>query len=89
MQQTQIDEILDIVAAKAAIERARLTPEANLSDLNITSLDMVEVIFALEDKLGIEMPFNANTNAGEFKTLGDIITVVEKQLDRKAAQAKG
>lgn len=82
---SQIDEILDIVAEKAMVDRSKLTPEAKLSDLNISSLDMVEVIFALEDKLGIEMPFNANTNTQEFKTLGDVIAAVEKQLLQKNA----
>jgi len=80
---SQIDEILDIVAEKAMVDRTKLVPEAKLSDLNISSLDMVEVIFALEDKLGIEMPFNANTNAEEFQTLGDVIKAVEKQLAAK------
>lgn len=80
---SQIDEILDIVAQKAMVDRRTLTPETKLSELSITSLDMVEVIFALEDKLGIEMPFNANTGAHDFRTLGDVIAAVEKQLSAK------
>ncbi len=84
---TQIDEILDIVAAKAMVDRSLLKPEAKLADLNISSLDMVEVIFALEDKLGIEMPFNANTNAQEFQTLGDVIAAAQKELATKDAAA--
>ncbi|MDP9127893.1 MAG: acyl carrier protein [Pseudomonadota bacterium] len=84
---SQIDEILDIVAQKALIDRSKLAPEAKLSDLNVTSLDMVDVIFALEDKFGIQLPFNANTNAGEFETVGDVIKVVEKQLALKTGKA--
>ncbi len=80
---SQLDEILDIVAQKAMVDRDKLSPDAKLSDLNISSLDMVEVIFALEDKLGIEMPFNANTSAQEFQTLGDVIATVQKQLAAK------
>lgn len=83
---TQVDAILDIVAEKAMVDRSTLVPEAKLTDLNISSLDMVEVIFALEDKLGIEMPFNANTNAEEFKTLGDVIAAVEKQVAAKGGK---
>ena len=83
MTKVNIDEILDIVAAKAMVDRARLTPEANLADLNVSSLDMVEVIFALEDKLGIQLPFNANTSAGEFQTVGDVIKAVEAQMTQK------
>jgi len=83
---SQIDDILDIVAEKAMVDRKTLVPEAKLSELNISSLDMVEIIFALEDKLGIEMPFNANTNAQEFQTLGDVIAAVEKQLAAKGGK---
>ena len=82
---SDIDEILDIVAKKAMIDRDRLTPEAKLSDLNVSSLDMVEVMFALEEKFGIELPFNANTSSHEFETVGDVIESVEKQLAQKAA----
>lgn len=84
---TQIDEILDVVAQKAMIDRSKLTPEAKLADLNVSSLDMVEVIFALEDKFGITLPFNANTNANEFETVGDVIALVEKQMADKNGKA--
>lgn len=84
MSQLPIDEILDVVAQKAMIDRSKLTPDAKLADLNVSSLDMVEVVFALEDKFGIELPFNANTNANEFETVGDVIKLVEKQLATKA-----
>lgn len=84
---SQIDEILDIVAQKALIDRSKLTPTAKLSDLNVSSLDMVEVVFALEDKFGIQLPFNANTDANEFETVGDVIALVEKQLAAKGAKA--
>jgi acyl carrier protein len=83
---SQFDEIVNIVAQKAQIDRSKLTREASLVDLQVSSLDMVDVIFTLEDKYGVELPFNANTNAGDFKTLGDLIDMVEKQL--AATQAK-
>jgi len=89
MPNPQIDEILDVVAQKALIDRSKLTPEAKLSDLNVSSLDMVEVMFALEDKFGIELPFNANTNANEFQTVSDVIALVEKQLAAKKTGANG
>jgi acyl carrier protein len=87
MSQSQIDEILDVVAQKAMIDRSKLTRDAKLTDLNVSSLDMVEVMFALEDKFGIELPFNANTNAAEFETVGDVIALVEKQMSAKTKAA--
>jgi acyl carrier protein len=83
MSADQINEILDIVAQKAMIDRSKLAPEAKLTDLNVSSLDMVEVIFALEDKFGIQLPFNANTSAADISTVGDVIKMVEKQLGEK------
>jgi acyl carrier protein len=83
MPSSRVDEILDIVAQKALIDRSKLTPEAKLADLNVSSLDMVEVIFALEDKFAIQLPFNANTSVGDFSTLGDVIALVENKLAGK------
>jgi acyl carrier protein len=80
-----IDQILDVVAAKTGIDRKRLVPEAKLAELDVSSLDMVEVMFALEEKFGIELPFNANTSAAEFDTVGDVIAGVEKQMAQKSA----
>jgi acyl carrier protein len=77
---SQIDAILDIVAQVSLVDRAILVLDAKVADLGITSLDMVEIIFALEEKFGIELPFNANTSAQGYRTLGDVIAVVEKTI---------
>lgn len=79
----QIDDILDIVAQKAMIDRAKLSPEAKLTDLQISSLDVVEIVFALEDKFQIQIPFNANSTSMEFQTVGEVIAVVEKLIQAK------
>jgi len=86
---SQIDDILDIVAQKALIDRSQLKAEVKLADLQVSSLDLVEVMFALEDKFGITLPFNANTDAANFQTLGDVIAMVEKQLAAKDKTANG
>ena len=83
MPLSEIDEILDIVAQKASLDRSKLTTDAKLADLNVSSLDMVEVIFALEDKFSIQLPFNANTSGIDIRTIGDVIAMVEKRLAMK------
>ncbi len=80
MPQISVDEILDVVAQKALIDRTQLTPETKLADLNISSLDMVDVIFELEDRFGVQLPFNANQSSASLQTLGDVIALVRKQL---------
>jgi acyl carrier protein len=47
------DEILDVIAKEALIEKGKLTPEATLESLGIASLDIISIVFALEDRFGI------------------------------------
>ena len=77
------NDILDIIAAKAMVPRDKLALEAKLTDLSISSLDVVEIVFALEDKFNVELPFNANAQNQEFETLGQVVALVEKQVARK------
>lgn len=77
-------EIMDIIAEKTSVERSKLTREARMDDLEIESLDIVEIIFAIEEKYDIEVPYNANANNEEFETVGDVIAAVEKVVTAKA-----
>jgi acyl carrier protein len=49
------DEVLDIIAEEAKLDRAALTPEATLTDLAISSIDVVSVVFELEDRFGMQI----------------------------------
>ena len=49
------EEILSIMASEAGVDLALLKPEATLVDLDISSLDVVSVIFELEDRFGLEI----------------------------------
>lgn len=74
------NDIYDIIADKAAVDRAKLRREAKMADLEIESLDVVEIIFAIEEKFDIHVPYNANDSAPEFATVGDVIEAVEKLI---------
>ena len=76
------DQILDIIAEEAPIDRADLKPEATLEALNIASLDMISVMFALADKFGVIIEQN---DVAETKTLADFIAVVQAKSDPQAA----
>ena len=66
-------EILDIVAKETGVERARLVPDAAISDLDIPSLDLVQAIFALETRYNIEIPVASERSGAEFATVGDLV----------------
>ena len=50
------DTIFDIIAKESGIDRAKITPEATLKDLDIQSLDAVQILFEIEDHFKITMP---------------------------------
>ena len=77
-------EVLKIIAAKASTDPAELDLGAKLTDLNIASLDVVEIVFALEEKFDIEIPFNANKAQSEFETVGDVVRAVQTLVAEKA-----
>ncbi|MEL0022058.1 MAG: acyl carrier protein [Rickettsiales bacterium] len=77
-------DIFEIIAEKAAVERDKVVSEAKLQDLEIESLDVVEIIFAIEEKFDIHVPFNANDQELEFETVGDVVRAVQSLIDDNA-----
>ena len=49
------DDVLAIVASEAGVDAAALKPDATLANLDISSLDVVSVLFELEDRYGVEV----------------------------------
>jgi acyl carrier protein len=47
------DNVLDVIAEESLVERSALTSDATLESLGIQSLDIISIVFALEDKFGI------------------------------------
>ena len=50
------ETIFAIIAKEAGIEANKITLESTLKDLEIDSLDAVQIIFELEDKFKITLP---------------------------------
>ncbi len=75
-------DIIDIIAEKANVPADKITREATMDDLEIESLDVVEIVFALEEKFDIEIPYNANDQEREFSTVGDVIDAVQALVEK-------
>ena len=74
--------IFDIIAKTCSVERDRITLDATLKDLDVHSLDAVQVLFEIEDKFDIAVPEREDQySAG---TLRDLIDGVDKLLAAKA-----
>jgi acyl carrier protein len=67
------DDVLTIISEEVPIDRGLLDPAATLDSLNIASLDMISVMFALEDKFGLVIE---QEDVKDAKTLQDFLDVV-------------
>lgn len=85
MTDPRADEILDIVAAETGVSRERLVPDAELAGLDIPSLDMVQAIFAIEERFKVDIPVVSQQTGAEFTTVRGLVDHVLHTLDRVPA----
>ncbi|WQS19768.1 acyl carrier protein [Helicobacter pylori] len=72
------ETIQAVIAEQLKIDVSQVTPEAKfVKDLGVDSLDIVELIMALEERFGIEIP---DEQAEKFINVGDVMRYIEKQL---------
>ncbi len=70
--------LLEIIKTHAVGLTGELTRDTPIGDLGIDSFAVVEIIYEVEEKLGIEVPFNANENPmGDMKSVGDLVDAVK------------
>ena len=84
MTDSVADTIYDIIAKEAGIDRGKITAEATLKDLEIQSLDAVQILFEIEDHFKIAMP-DRDPNF-DTESVKGLVSTVEKLLADKAAQ---
>ncbi len=58
-----------------------------LTDLSIESLDLAMIVFDIEDTFGIEIPYNANEDVEDFKTVGSVVEKVKALVDGNSGSA--
>jgi acyl carrier protein len=79
-------EVKQIIAKQARVPIDQLTVDTRLETLGIESIDVIEIVFALEEKFGVTLPFNANESAvSEFETIGKVAEAVKSVVVAKAA----
>ncbi|MEQ8402327.1 MAG: phosphopantetheine-binding protein [Roseitalea porphyridii] len=83
------DEIFDktarIIADKIERDPSEITPETELSTIDIQSLELAEVIFDLEDEFDIEIELNAADAWEQLKTVGDVTSAVRDLVEKSSA----
>ena len=69
-----IEEVLrGIIAKQIHLDPSVITPESVLSELGVTSLDLVEIIMTIEDMYDVTIPVDAVEAWNNYKTVANLI----------------
>jgi acyl carrier protein len=68
------EKVKVIIKEKLNLDTAEITKESTFADLGADSLDIVELIMALEEEFGVEIP---DEDAEKIKTVGDAVKYIE------------
>lgn len=70
-------EVKDIIVEQLGVDEEKITLEASFTDdLGADSLDIVELVMALEEKFDTEVP---DEEAEKISTVGDLVDYIKNQ----------
>lgn len=73
-----IEKVIDILADFTTLEKDMITEKTSLvTDLGLSSLDVINVVVAFEDEFDIEIP---DQKIKELVMVGDIVEYLEKNI---------
>jgi acyl carrier protein len=78
------DELLALISQEAIIDRDKLTREATLGDLGISSLDVITTLFELEERYGVVIE---EGDMPQMTSLGEMLDFLLARLNAPAAAA--
>jgi acyl carrier protein len=76
-----LNDVKLIISKQVGVPFDHLSPQSRLETIGVESLDIIEIVFALEEKYKIAIPFNANDSHPAFETVGQVADAVKKLLD--------
>jgi acyl carrier protein len=71
------ERVAEIIAEQLGVSKEEVVPEASfIDDLGADSLDIVELVMAMEEEFDIEIP---DDDAEKIQTIGDAIAYVRER----------
>ena len=75
------EKMKKLIADRLEIEESKITLDSSFrQDLGADSLDTYELVYAIEEELGIAIP---DEKANEFNTVRDALDFIKSELDKK------
>ncbi|MFG1299833.1 acyl carrier protein [Xanthobacter sp. V3C-3] len=74
-------EILEVIAAEASIDPSIIAADTSVSDLGISSLDLIELIFKIEERFGVEIPAEGGPLENTDVKVFELLDAIEKIID--------
>lgn len=73
-------KVKEIIAKELEVDVKQLTPDAKfIEDLGADSLDIVELVMALEEEFGLDIP---DEDADKLKTVGDAMNYLQQHAGK-------
>ena len=76
---TTLERLRDLLARDFDIPAEKLVPEATLEDLGIDSLQMIEIVFSVEDEFKLKVDADAAEVRARVKTLSDLAGFIDER----------
>ena len=74
------EKVRDIIVEQLGVSPDEVVPEASfIDDLGADSLDIVELVMAIEEEFDLEIP---DEDAERMQTIGDAISYVEEKTTK-------
>ena len=72
------NKIIEIISEQMGVDKSEIARETSfINDLNADSLDIVELVMAMEETFDIEIP---DDDAEKIQTIGDAFSYVKDRL---------
>ncbi|MCS7149158.1 MAG: acyl carrier protein [Caldimicrobium sp.] len=72
------EKVIEIISQKLNLSKDQIKPEASfVDDLGADSLDLVELVMAMEEAFGMEVP---DEDAEKLRTVKDVLDYVKSKV---------
>ncbi|MCD7786785.1 MAG: acyl carrier protein [Oscillospiraceae bacterium] len=69
--------VAELIAERNDLDVSKITPETKFQDLGIDSLDTVEMLMDLKDKIGVEIELDQ-----KVETVGELVAFIESKMNQ-------